>query len=48
MNTHEYQGKAALMSFGAPVSEGQPAPTFAWPARLGKTLIDVLKGRACL
>ena len=44
MNTHEYQGKAALMSFGAPVSEGQPAPAVAWLARRGKTLIDALKG----
>src|SRR6201998_1338832 len=25
MNIHEYQGKAILKSFGAPVSEGQPA-----------------------
>jgi hypothetical protein len=48
MNIHEHQGKTLPKSFGAPVSEGQPAPTFAWPERLGKTLIDVLKGRACL
>jgi succinyl-CoA synthetase beta subunit len=27
MNIHEYQGKAILKSFGAPVSEGQPALT---------------------
>jgi len=27
MNIHEYQSKAILKSFGAPVSEGQPALT---------------------
>ena len=27
MNIHEYQGKAILKSFGAPVSEGHPALT---------------------
>jgi succinyl-CoA synthetase beta subunit len=27
MNIHEYQGKSVLKSFGAPVSEGQPALT---------------------
>ena len=27
MNIHEYQGKAVLKSFGAPVSEGRPALT---------------------
>ena len=44
MNIHEHQGKALPKSFGAPVFEGQPAPTVAWLARLGKTLIDALKG----
>jgi hypothetical protein len=44
MNIHEHQGTALPKSFGAPVSEGQPAPAVAWLARLGKTLIDALKG----
>src|SRR5712664_2750915 len=38
MNIHEYQSKAVLKSFGAPVSEGQPALTVKEAVAAAKTL----------
>jgi succinyl-CoA synthetase beta subunit len=38
MNIHEYQGKAILKSFGAPVSEGRPALTVEEAVAAAKTL----------
>src|SRR5258708_40182101 len=38
MNIHEYQGKAILKSFGAPISEGQPALTVEQAVAAAKTL----------
>jgi succinyl-CoA synthetase beta subunit len=38
MNIHEYQGKAVLKSFGAPVSEGQPALTVEEAVAAAKAL----------
>ncbi len=38
MNIHEYQSKAVLKSFGAPVSEGQPALTVEAAVAGAKTL----------
>jgi succinyl-CoA synthetase beta subunit len=38
MNIHEYQGNAVLKSFGAPVSEGQPALTVEEAVAAAKTL----------
>jgi succinyl-CoA synthetase beta subunit len=38
MNIHEYQGKAILKSYGAPVSEGQPALTVEEAVAAAKTL----------
>ena len=38
MNIHEYQGKAVLKSFGAPVSEGLPALTVEEAVAAAKTL----------
>ena len=38
MNIHEYQSKAILKSFGAPVSEGQPALTVKEAVSAAKTL----------
>jgi len=38
MNIHEYQSKAVLKSFGAPVSKGQPALTVGEAVAAAKTL----------
>ena len=38
MNIHEYQSKAILKNFGAPVSEGQPALTVEEAVIAAKTL----------
>jgi succinyl-CoA synthetase beta subunit len=38
MNIHEYQSKAILKSFGAPVSKGQPALTVEEAVAAAKTL----------
>jgi hypothetical protein len=38
MNIHEYQSKAVLKSFGAPVSEGQPALTVKEAVAAAKNL----------
>jgi succinyl-CoA synthetase beta subunit len=38
MNIHEYQGKAVLSSFGAPVSEGRPALTVEQAVAAAKAL----------
>src|SRR6202023_725325 len=38
MNIHEYQSKPILKSFGAPVSEGQPALTVKEAVSAAKTL----------
>jgi succinyl-CoA synthetase beta subunit len=38
MNIHEYQSKAILKSFGAPVSEGQPALTVEEAVAAAKTI----------
>ena len=38
MNIHEYQSKAVLKSFGAPVSEGQPALTVKGAVAAAKNL----------
>ena len=38
MNIHEYQGKAVLKSFGAPVSEGRPALTVEEAVAAAKAL----------
>ncbi len=38
MNIHEYQGKAVLKSFGAPVSAGEPAFTVEEAVAAAKAL----------
>ncbi|WP_420102588.1 ATP-grasp domain-containing protein, partial [Bosea sp. (in: a-proteobacteria)] len=48
MNIHEYQGKAILKEFGAPVSAGFPALTVAEAVEAAKKLpgpLDVVKSQ---